>query len=515
MSKFNSKKPTTRTKNLAGGVAYKESSKLALASLLVTSFLSDKAYETEAQISKRLVTLYKELKSEDKTFFAKASLYARDKFRLRSISHLASAILAEDIVSDAYSAEDKKWLANYFSKVVMRGDDITEIISAYKARPNAYKSKNGKVQLPEVVKRGLSRAFGKMDTYQFAKYKCESRDTSLIDAVRMTHAKTTGKNKEALAQLVAGTLKNTETWEAKQSAAGKAGAEAKTVEEKEQAVAKAKAEGWADLVAKGTKVEYMALLRNLRNILAQADEETIKGALELISNPDLVARSKQLPFRFLVAMLEIQKVTKRRDVYTALDKALEASVSNVPEFPGRTAILVDVSGSMDCACTSLSNAKVTTVAGIFAAALYKKNDADIIPFGSRVFEFNSKPNDSMATIAAECAARSTGTNMSVAFEALKESYDRIIVLSDMQTWEETSSYWNSYTTTQDSFKKYAKRYNPEVKLYSFDLAGNGTLQFPERNVFTVAGLSEHTFEIMAKMEEDKSYLVHEIESIVL
>ena len=56
MSKFNSAKvSSTATTNLAGGSAYKESAKLELASLLVTSFLSgDKAYEKEADTIKRL-----------------------------------------------------------------------------------------------------------------------------------------------------------------------------------------------------------------------------------------------------------------------------------------------------------------------------------------------------------------------------------------------------------------------------------------------------------------------------
>lgn len=513
MSKFNSKKvSTTKTTNLAGGVAYKESNKLALASLLVTSFLTDKAYESEKQIATRLETLYKELLSEDKTFFAKASIYARDKFRLRSISHLASAILAEGVTSDQFSVEDKKWLANYFKKIVMRGDDITEIISAYKSRAGAYKSKAGRVQLPMVMKHGFSNAIGNMDSYQIAKYKGENREVSFIDAVRMTHAQATDKNREALAQLVAGTLKNTETWESKQSAAGKAGADSSSKEEKQEAVAKAKKEAWSDFVAKGDKIEYMALLRNLRNILEQADEATIKSALELVQKPELVHRSKQLPFRFLTAMVELKKVTGRRDVYSALDKALELSVDNCPVFPGRTAILVDISGSMDCHCSTCGSAQVTTVAGTFAGALYKKNDSDIILFGSSAHKCDANPNDSIATIATACRCRNEGTNMSAAFEALKESYDRIIILSDMQSWEESYYYGRS---TQEAFKAYAKKYNPDVRLYSFDLAGNGTLQFPERNVFTIAGLSEHTFEIMGRMEEDKSYLVHEIEAIEL
>lgn len=513
MAKFNSKKTSsTLTSNLAGGTAYKESNKLALASLLVTSFLTNKAYESEQQISTRLETLYKDLLKEDKTFFAKASIYARDKFRLRSISHLASAILGEGVVANNYTEEDKKWLANYFSKVIMRGDDITETISAFFSRPGTYVAKNGTKKLPMVMKRGFSRAIGRMDSYQIAKYKCENRSVSMIDAVRLSHAVATDKNKEALAELVAGTLKNTETWESKQSAAGKAGAEASSKEEKEAAVKEAKKQAWSEFVAKGDKIEYMALLRNLRNIIEQCDEETIKAALELVQKPELVHRSKQLPFRFLTAMLELKKVSSRRDVYSALDKALEASVDNCPVFPGRTAILVDISGSMSSNCSTCGNAEITTVAGIFAGALYKKNDSDIILYGSSAHKCGANPNDSIATIAKACRCRNEGTNMSAAFELLSESYDRIIVLSDMQSWEETFYYGNS---TQSAFKAYAKKYNPNVRLYSFDLSGNGTLQFPERNVFTVAGLSEHTFEIMSKMEEDKSYLVHEIEAIEL
>ena len=37
----------------------------------------------------------------------------------------------------------------------------------------------------------------------------------------------------------------------------------------------------------------------------------------------------------------------------------------------------------------------------------------------------------------------------------------------------------------------------------------------ERNVFAIAGVSEHAFDIMSKMEEDKQYMIHEIEAIEL
>ena len=518
MSKFNSKKTSaTATINLAGGSAYKESNKLALASLLVTSFLTDKAYESEAQITKRLETLYSALLNEDKSFFAKAAIYARDKFRLRSISHLAAAMVGEGVTSDKYSAEDKKWLSNFFNKIIFRGDDITEIISAYGSRPGAYKV-NDKIRLPQVMKNGFSKAIGNMDKYQIAKYKGEGNAVSFMDAVRLSHAKATDKNREALAELVAGTLKNTETWEAKQAAAGKAQANKADGLTKEEAVREAKQVAWSEFVAKGDKIEYMALLRNMRNIIQYADEATIKDALELIQKPELVARSKQLPFRFLTALNELRQYTSRRDVSEALQNALELSVSNVPSFTGKTAILVDISGSMNCPCSTIKGSSVATVAGIFAAALFKKNDSDVVIFNSSAKTLSLNARDSLVTIASQITGYvGGGTNMGAAFKELSKSYDRVIILSDMQTWMANYSSYSfcSAQSTKDLFNSYAKRYNKDVRLYSFDLAGNGTLQFPERNVFTIAGLSEHTFEIMGKMEEDKQYMIHEIESIEL
>jgi 60 kDa SS-A/Ro ribonucleoprotein len=64
--------------------------------------------------------------------------------------------------------------------------------------------------------------------------------------------------------LVDGTLTNTQTWEAKLSAAG---TEATSEEDK----AGRKAAAWTELVKEG-KLGYFALLRNPRNLLEQATD---------------------------------------------------------------------------------------------------------------------------------------------------------------------------------------------------------------------------------------------------
>ena len=61
MSKFNSTiKSKPDTTNFAGGKAYKQSPKLAIASLLLTSFASGLHYETESDAVERLKSLYGE-----------------------------------------------------------------------------------------------------------------------------------------------------------------------------------------------------------------------------------------------------------------------------------------------------------------------------------------------------------------------------------------------------------------------------------------------------------------------
>jgi TROVE domain len=88
---------------------------------------------------------------------------------------------------------------------------------------------------------------------------------------------------------------------------------------------------------------YMALIRNLRNL----DEAGISDAdaarlAERIADPEQVRRSRQLPFRFLSAYLNAPSLRWGH----ALEKALDASLANIGELPGRTLILIDTSASM-------------------------------------------------------------------------------------------------------------------------------------------------------------------------
>jgi hypothetical protein len=209
MSKFNStvKTPKTITENLAGGQAYKQSSEMALVSLLLTSFVNDQFYRDTNQ---SLEDLRSHIKSnKNKEFVAKSAIFARDEFGMRSITHA----LAGELTSEVSGNE---WAKSFYEKVVSRVDDMTEIMSYYLNN----KTDKKKPKFPSALKRGFAKAFDKFDQYQLAKYRGENKDVKLVDVVNLVHPVPTKRNEEALNALVNGNLKSTKTWESMLTKAG-------------------------------------------------------------------------------------------------------------------------------------------------------------------------------------------------------------------------------------------------------------------------------------------------------
>ena len=100
-------------------------------------------------------------------------------------------------------------------------------------------------------------------------------------------------------------------------------------------------------------------------------------------------------------------------------------------------------------------------------------------------------------------------NFPAIFEVANRAYDRVIILSDMQSWLQGSQ------SPQQAFNEYCQRMGSRPKLFSFDLAGYGSLQAPERDVYCLAGFSDKAFELMAFLEEDKQALIHAVEAVEL
>src|SRR6266567_1084910 len=151
MSKFNSAAATHQTTNLAGGTAYAMTPELELVSALLTSFLEDKFYQSGQNRQAALVDAFKRV---DPLFGAKAALYARNEFGMRSVSHVVAGEIAATV-------KGQEWTKRFFDKIVRRPDDMTEILSYYYAN-------HGKNE-PQALRKGFAMAFGRFDEYQLAK----------------------------------------------------------------------------------------------------------------------------------------------------------------------------------------------------------------------------------------------------------------------------------------------------------------------------------------------------------
>jgi hypothetical protein len=128
---------------------------------------------------------------------------------------------------------------------------------------------------------------------------------------------------------------------------------------------------------------------------------------------------------------------------------------------------------------------------------------------------NLNPADSTLTIANKIkqGLAMSGTNFHSIFQEASKAYDRIIILSDMQGWM-GNGMWG-YGAPDKAFADYRARTGANPNVFSFDLQGYGTLQFPERNVYEIAGFSEKVFDIIKLLETDRQALVSEIEKIEL
>ena len=488
MSRFNTAvKVTPDTVNLALAPAYSLNDKTRLVTLLLGSFLKDQFYrsgdETLAELQALVATV-------EPTFAARAAIYARDTFGMRSVSHVVAAELCRYV-------KGEQWLRHFLRRVVIRPDDVTEILAYWLAT-------YGK-PIPNAMKRGLGDALSDFDGYRLGKYKAEAKKVSLVDAANLCHPKHT----EALAALMNGTLVAPDTWEVELTRAGQ-----------QEDVAAAKAAVWERLLRE-KQLGYFALLRNLRNITEQAPS-CVPMAAEQLRDPDAVRCSRVLPFRFLTAW-EAVDVLRNRDLMLALSAATNVAVQNVPELPGRTLVAVDGSGSMQGYASHQTSP--IAIAALFAAALYRKGDADVLIFDDRTIWLQLNPADSVMTNAQKIRdrAQAGGTNFNLIFDAATRPYDRVVILSDMQAWMKRERSNNVFfrgwgTGTSDpatAAKDYRRRTGADPHIFCFDLAGYGTAQFPEPKVTQLCGWSDKAFDLMLMLERGQDGIVKAVEEVVL
>lgn len=276
------------TINHEGAVAWRMTPEWELYTTVVTTMgTDDKFYEGGEERIRRIADL---VRLVDPVFVAQLAIYTREKMHLRSVPLLLLVELSMQHKGDSL-------VSRAVGRTIQRADEMAELLMCCQWRMHAKHLDKVSHQLLK----GLADAFGKFDEYQLAKYdRRKDKAVTMRDVLLLAHPKPKDESQAMLYRKVLnGTLETPYTWETQLSAVGKRHF---TSEEEKKA---AKCEEWRKLIA-SNRLGYMATLRNLRNLLNLGlDSESMEKACRFLSDETAVRQSKQLPFRFLSAFLEL------------------------------------------------------------------------------------------------------------------------------------------------------------------------------------------------------------------
>lgn len=496
--KFNIfKRKANVVKNYEGANAYMLTPEMELYAAVVTAGLSDNFYEASDTRLERIQAL---MQKNNPEYIAKLAVYARNEMYLRSVPMVLAVELAKNNSGNAI-------VSKVVNGVVKRADEITELLAYYQLANNRVGAKKLN-KLSKQIQKGLSDSFNRFDEYQFAKYNRDA-EIKLRDALFIVHPKAKDELQQAIFNKIASNnLSVPYTWETELSALGQVKYENE----------KAKLEGvklkWESLIDSG-KLGYMALMRNLRNILeANVSTAHIEKVCEYLSNEKAVLNSKQLPFRFLAAYREVQilKSGAVAMILTALEDAVVISAKNINGFNASTRVLIacDVSASMQKAISAKSKVMLYDI-GLILGMLMKSKCKNIVTgmFGER-WKIINMPNQGILSNVDEYYKREGEVGYAtngylVINDLIKRGVvmDKIMLFTDCQLWDSA----NGGSSLEKSWKAY-KQIAPEAKLYLFDLAGYGTipLRIERDDVSLIAGWSDKVFDVLYSIENGESAL---------
>ncbi len=479
--------------NHESGPAYGMTPEFELYTAVVTASLNEKFYESNDERMLRIIDLVGKVSPE---FVAQLAVYTRTQMHLRSIPLLLVVELAR-----IHNGDDL--VARTIDKVVLRADEITELLACYQLRnPSGHPTKMLS-HLSRQVQNGLQRAFNRFDEYQFAKYNRQNTTVKLRDALFLVHPRPKDENQQRIFDKIASdSLDVPYTWETEFSALGQQHFSS------DQEKALAFTGKWEELVESG-RLGYMALMRNLRNLLQSGvNTHTMQTVCQRLSDPVQVASSKQFPFRYLAAYREARTVDsiETQAVLTALEAAVKYSASNISGFDTDTRVLLacDVSGSMRWPISKNSVIEHYDI-GLMLAMLLRHRCHQVVTgiFGDDWMTVNMPQGDILPAVD---SLRSLGNKVGFSTNGYKVIdwlieqrmvVDKVMMFTDMQMWDST----DSGSTLAQSWQQY-KQMAPQARLYLFDLVGYGQapLQLIDNDVCLIAGWSDRIFDILHAIE---------------
>lgn len=319
------------------------------------------------------------------------ALEARTKFKLRHVPLL----LAREL------ARHGKLQANALTNVIQRPDEMSEFLSLY--------WQDGKTAVSNQVKKGLAACFNKFNEYQLAKWNKNSAAIKLRDVMFLSHPKPqSAEQAELFKRVAADTLATPDTWETQLSA----GAD--------------KRETFTRLMTE-KKLGALAFLRNLRNMRDSGVNTSL-----IRSYAATLDVAKVLPFRYVAAA---RIVPEFEDM---LESMMFRSLATHDKIPGKTVLVIDVSGSMFGAKISSKSDLDRFDAAAALAMLCREvcEEVEIYSFSNNAVRVAPRRGFALR----EAISRSQGhggTHLGNSMRTINAngSYDRCIVFTDEQSYD--------------------------------------------------------------------------------
>lgn len=477
------------TRNYEGAPAFVRGDEEQLVRVLMTGNFEHTFYASDAELAGEAIGLFRHFAATDPHFLAQAIVYARGEGLMR-----VAPITALIVLSAADSADAKELFRRIFPRVIQTPGDLQDAIAL--CRRSALRG------MGKAVTRAANRWLAGISQYHVVKYGSQSQQISLRDIYRMTRPKLSGEANAIARYVVKGEVAPELTQiagyeefkrSARMLAAGQGTGEG-ALSDEERAAAEARVlaligeyrlpwEVVAGQVIPSRAVwerllydmPYMALIRNLNNMVKYGVTESAE-ALDYITrtlaDPRRVASGKQLPFRYFSALKALKaEGAAEKALREALSAALELSFVNMPELGRRVLVANDISGSMSSRPSPRSEMTMAEIAGIFAAAVYKKAESgEIVSFDTEAHPRDVPKDLPLATIAERVSAYGGGTSLSApltyAFKDRKGRFDTAVFITDSESWYD---HLTRNRGVLDEIRDYRTRVSPELKCFFVQL----------------------------------------------
>jgi hypothetical protein len=430
-----------------GGDGYARDPRSELFLLAVTNMVGEQTfYERAADRDDRFTALVREVAVADPAWTASLLTWLRGDANMRSAALVAAAEavharLAAGATTDVPEHSNRRMIG----AVLQRPDEPGELLAYWTAR-------HGRA-LPKPVKRGVGDAVRRLYTEKsLLKYDTATKGFRFADVLELVHpAPGTPAQGELFAHALdrrhgRGDDTTLATVRAQVSLRTAAAADPSVLLDPE--ALRTAGMTWEDALSlAGPSVDraalwtalipsmgYMSLLRNLRNFdEAGVGDDVAATVAARLSDPAQVARSRQLPMRFLSAY---RAAPSLRWAYP-LEVALGHCLVNVPALPGRTLVLIDTSYSMHSRFSRDGTLMRWDAATLFGLALAARcESADVVSFSSTTKEFPQRKGESVLAALQRWTADGFfiggGTDTGGALQAHHRGHDRVVILTDEQ-----------------------------------------------------------------------------------